>query len=249
MSAALKVGVVVFPGSNCDRDAGCAWASDLGLGEAVYLWHAEAKLPSDIGAVIVPGGFSYGDALRAGAIARFAPIMTEVAAFAEAGGFVLGICNGFQILCEAGLLPGALVRNEQMRFACRHINLRVETVDTPFTARYAPGDVVSIPIAHGEGRFVCDDPTLAELNRTDSVLFRYCEPDGTVTGDANPNGSRDNIAGIVGGVRRNILGMMPHPERAVLARLGSDGGTKLFESLRESLVIAQAEPIMLIASV
>ncbi|MBC7806195.1 MAG: phosphoribosylformylglycinamidine synthase I, partial [Akkermansiaceae bacterium] len=163
--------------------------------------------------------------------------------------FVLGICNGFQILCEAGLLPGALVRNEQMRFACRHINLRVETVDTPFTARYAPGDVVSIPIAHGEGRFVCDDPTLAELNRTDSVLFRYCEPGGTVTSDANPNGSRDNIAGIVGGVRRNILGMMPHPERAVLARLGSDGGTKLFESLRESLVIAQAEPIMLIASV
>ncbi|MBC8139232.1 MAG: phosphoribosylformylglycinamidine synthase subunit PurQ [Fibrella sp.] len=248
MSKSPKVGVAVFPGSNCDRDAGCAWASDLGLGETVYLWHAETQLPSDIGAIIVPGGFSYGDALRAGAIARFAPIMTEVAAFAKAGGFVLGICNGFQILCEAGLLPGALVRNEQMRFACRHVNLRVETVDTPFTAQYAPGDVLSIPIAHGEGRFVCDDSALAELHRTDSVLFRYCEPDGTITGDANPNGSRDNIAGIIGGVRRNVLGMMPHPERAVLARLGSDGGAKLFASLRESLVIAQAEPKMLIAS-
>jgi phosphoribosylformylglycinamidine synthase len=248
VSNALKVGVVVFPGSNCDRDAGCAWASDLGFGEAVYLWHADAELPADLGAVIVPGGFSYGDALRAGAIARFAPIMTEIAAFANGGGLVLGICNGFQILCEAGLLPGALVRNEQMRFACRHVNLRVETADSPFTARYTPGEVLSVPIAHGEGRYVCDDATLAELHRADCVLFRYCEADGTITGDANPNGSRDNIAGIVGGVRRNVLGMMPHPERAVLARLGSNGGVKLFESLRESLVIAQAEPKMLIAS-
>ncbi len=248
MSDTLKVGVVVFPGSNCDRDAGCAWASDLGFGEAVYLWHAETKLPADIGAVIVPGGFSYGDALRAGAIARFAPIMSEVAAFANRGGFVLGICNGFQILCEAGLLPGALVRNEEMRFACRHVNLRVETSDSPFTARYTPGDVHSIPIAHGEGRYVCDDATLAALRQSDSVVFRYCEADGTITGDANPNGSRDNIAGIVGGVRRNVLGMMPHPERAVLARLGSDGGAPLFASLRESLLIARAEPKMLIAT-
>ncbi|MBC8141435.1 MAG: phosphoribosylformylglycinamidine synthase subunit PurQ [Armatimonadetes bacterium] len=243
----MKIGVVMFPGSNCDRDAACAWADDLGLGESVFLWHTETAIPAGIGAVVVPGGFSYGDALRAGAIACFAPIMTEVAAFAKDGGFVLGICNGFQVLCESGLLPGALVRNEQMRFLCRPVNLRVETTDSPFTNRYTPGEVVSIPVAHGEGRYVCSPETLAELHRTESVLFRYCEPDGTVGEKSAANGSQDNIAGIIGGVRRNILGMMPHPERAVLPRLGSEGGAKLWYSLRESLAIAGAEPVFVIA--
>ena len=247
MTKPLTVGVVMFPGSNCDRDAACAWADDLGFGESVMLWHTETALPTNLGAVIVPGGFSYGDALRAGAIARFAPIMQAVAAFAAGGGFVLGICNGFQILCEAGLLPGALVRNEALRFVCRQVDLRVETVYSPFTARYEAGDIIRVPVAHGEGRYVCDDATLAALHASDSVVFRYCEPGGTVSATANPNGSRDSIAGIVGGVRRNILGMMPHPERAVLARLGSDNGAKLFESLRESLVVRRAEPVMLIA--
>ncbi len=247
MSSPLKIGVVMFPGSNCDRDAACAWSDDLDLGESVYLWHADTSLPKDLGAIVVPGGFSFGDALRAGAIARFAPIMTEVAAFAADGGFVLGICNGFQVLCESGLLPGALVRNEQMRFVCRPVHLRVETTQTPFTSRYTPGEVVTIPVAHGEGRYVCSDDTLAQLHHDDRVLFRYCEPDGTIGEASAPNGSKDNIAGIIGGVRRNILGMMPHPERAVLPRLGGDGGAKLWYSLRESLVIAGAEPAFVIA--
>lgn len=246
----LKVGVVVFPGSNCDRDAGAAWGTDLALGEAVYLWHTETALPVDLGAVIVPGGFSYGDALRAGAIARFAPIMGAVARFAEDGGLVLGICNGFQVLCEAGLLPGALVRNEKMRFVGRHVHLRVETTQSPFTSRYEPGAVISVPVAHGEGRYVCDDATHADLVARDAVLFRYVNAQGVVSPDADPNGSRDAIAGIVGGPNRNVLGMMPHPERAVLARLGSEGGADLFRSVRDSLVIAHAvaNPAMLLAT-
>jgi len=249
MSASRKVGVIVFPGSNCDRDAGNAWACDLGLGESVYLWHADAQLPPDLGAIVVPGGFSYGDALRAGAIARFAPIMSEVSKFAADGGLVLGICNGFQILCEAGLLPGALVRNEAMRFVCRSVNLRVATTNTVFTMHYAPGEVIAVPIAHGEGRYVCDDVTLSTLSQEDRVIFHYCQPDGTVSATANPNGSRANIAGIVGGPNRNILGMMPHPERAVLARLGSTGGAALFAGVRDALVIADAvaNPVMRIA--
>ena len=227
-----RIGVVVFPGSNCDRDAGNAFM-ETEQGETVYLWHGETSL-QNVDAVIVPGGFSYGDALRAGAIARFAPIMTEVARFA-AGGLVAGVCNGFQILCEAGLLPGALIRNSGLRFVCRHVHLRVETTDSAFTTLYRPGEVLSVPIAHGEGCYTCDDATYEQLITEDRVLFRYCEPDGTITPDSNPNGSRDNIAGILGGPGRNVLGMMPHPERAVSLALGSADGARLLAGIHHAL--------------
>jgi phosphoribosylformylglycinamidine synthase subunit PurQ / glutaminase len=230
---ALRVGVIVFPGSNCDQDAYAAWR-ELGLGESVYLWHGDTDLKG-VDAVIVPGGFSYGDALRAGAIARFAPVMGAVADFATSGGLVAGICNGFQIVCEAGLLPGALVRNEGMRFVCRHVGLRVENAETPFTALYQPGEVLSIPVAHGEGRYVCDDATYQTLVAENRIVFRYADPDGATTPEANPNGSRDHIAGIIGGPSNNILGMMPHPERAASVRLGSPDGERLFRSLAAAL--------------
>lgn len=237
-STPLRVGVVVFPGSNCDRDAGNAWAEG-NYGETVYLWHNDTDLQG-VDAVLVPGGFSYGDALRAGAIARLAPMMASVLRFAQNGGLVAGVCNGFQILCEAGLLPGALVRNENLRFVCRQVYLRVENVNTPFTARYAPGEVLSIPIAHGEGRYVCDDETYTHLQAENRVLFRYVSREGQTTREANPNGSRDNIAGIVGGPKNNILGMMPHPERAVRAALGSGDGARLFDSLAHTLTALRA---------
>jgi phosphoribosylformylglycinamidine synthase len=230
--SALRLGVVVFPGSNCDRDALSAWET-LGLGVSVSLWHQGSDL-QEVDAVVVPGGFSYGDALRAGAIARFAPLMEAVAAFAAEGGLVLGICNGFQILCEAGLLPGALTRNDGLRFVCRHVPLRVATTDTVFTSGYQPGQVLQIPIAHGEGRYVCDDTTYARLVAEDRIVFRY---EGT-----NPNGSRDAIAGIVGGPRRNVLGMMPHPERAIEDRLGSHDGAALFTAVAGALRAAQGAP-------
>lgn len=225
-----KMGVVVFPGSNCDRDAGNAWA-EAGFGETVYLWHEDRDLKA-VDAVVIPGGFSYGDALRAGAIARFAPIMVSVARFAGEGGLVAGICNGFQIVCEAGLLPGALTRNEGMRFICKHVYLRVENNQTPFTASYAPGEVLKVPVAHGEGRYTCDDTVYEQLKRENRIVFRYCEPDGSITPASNPNGSRDNIAGIVGGPNHNILGMMPHPERASKAALGSEDGRRLLEAFK-----------------
>jgi len=231
-----RVGVIVFPGSNCDRDAGNAWIENE-FGTAVYLWHQETDLQG-VDAVLVPGGFSYGDALRAGAIARFAPIMNEVARFAADGGLVAGICNGFQILCEAGLLPGALMRNEGLRFICKHVDLRVETTATPFTALYSPGDVISVPVAHGEGCYTCDDETYDRLVAEDRIVFRYCAPDGATTPQSNPNGSRDNIAGIIGGPRRNVLGMMPHPERAAALALGSADGSRLLAGIRAALVAA-----------
>ncbi len=233
-SSGLRVGVIVFPGSNCDRDAACAW-SEAGLGESVMLWHQDSDLQG-VDAILVPGGFSYGDALRAGAIARFSPIMDAVARFAERGGLVAGICNGFQVVCEAGLLPGALMRNEGMRFVCKHVHLRVENAATPFTSTYQVGDVLRIPIAHGEGRYVCDDATYESLVTENRVVFRYCEPDGTITPDSNPNGSRDNIAGIVGGPAGNVLGMMPHPERAVREALGSTDGLGFFQALQAHLL-------------
>lgn len=223
---AARVGVIVFPGSNCDRDAACAW-EELGLGQAEMLWHNQTDLRG-VDAVIVPGGFSYGDALRAGAIARFAPLMESVAGFAAEGGLVLGICNGFQVLCEAGLLPGALTRNEGLRFLCRHVALRVETVDTPFTNAYTLHQELSIPIAHGEGRYVCDDATYQRLVEEDRIVFRYVDAQ-------NPNGSRDRIAGVIGGPRRNVLGMMPHPERAAAESLGSADGKNLFIALHAAL--------------
>lgn len=222
----FRAGVIVFPGSNCDRDAACAW-EELGLGKATLLWHQDTDLQG-VDMVIVPGGFSYGDALRAGAIARFAPIMDQVGKFAAAGGLVMGICNGFQIVCEAGLLPGALARNEGLKFACKHVSLRVETTNSPFTQTCTQGDCLSIPIAHGEGRYVCDDDTYAQLVAEDRILFRYV--------GENPNGSRDAIAGIVGGPNRNVMGMMPHPERATRLGLGSGDGVCLFEGIRQALV-------------
>ncbi|HET6230208.1 MAG TPA: phosphoribosylformylglycinamidine synthase subunit PurQ [Longimicrobiaceae bacterium] len=224
----MKLGVVTFPGSNCDYD--CYKAVQEGLGvEAVYLWHKQHDLEG-VDAVFLPGGFSYGDYLRAGAIAAQSPIMREVRAFAEAGGPVAGICNGFQILCESGLLPGALVRNRSLKFISRPVHLRVEQSEAPFTSEYAVGQVLTVPIAHGEGCYLADDETLDELERTGRVVFRYCDAAGEVTGDANPNGSARNIAGIRN-VAGNVLGMMPHPERSVDALLGATDGLGLFRSL------------------
>ena len=187
--------------------------------------------------MIIPGGFSYGDYLRAGALARFSPVMASVKEFAARGGFVLGICNGFQILAEAGLLPGALIRNRDLHFICEHIHVRVENSDTPFTNELKRGTVLRIPIAHAEGNYVCDDGTLAELQREGRIIFRYCDAEGNVTDEANPNGSRDNIAGICNR-ERNVLGMMPHPERACEDLLGSSDGRDIFRSLAATLAAA-----------
>ncbi len=224
----MKFGVVRFPGSNCDQDAFHTIQDVLGQ-PAAYLWHADTDMRG-VDCVIVPGGFSYGDYLRCGAIARFAPMMARVQDFAAAGGRVLGICNGFQVLCESHLLPGALVRNSGQQFVCRPVHLRVENSATPFTCAYKEGQVLRIPIAHGEGNYVCDDETFAELTAQNRVVFRYCEADGRPAPDANPNGSRDNIAGIAS-AGFNVLGLMPHPERAADARLGSADGRGVFESL------------------
>lgn len=226
-----SIGVLVFPGSNCDHDAYHVSRHVLGQ-EARFIWHKEHDL-GDVDLVIVPGGFSYGDYLRSGAIARFSPIMQEVVRFAERGGLVLGICNGFQILCESGLLPGALMRNASLRFACRHVHLRVETDRTPFTHGMT-GDVLRIPIAHGDGNFYAEPQVLDRLEQEDRVVFRYCTEDGAVTDAANPNGSSRNIAGILS-EGRNVLGMMPHPERCAESILGRPDGIRLFESALEHL--------------
>jgi phosphoribosylformylglycinamidine synthase subunit PurQ / glutaminase len=224
----MKFGIVTFPGSNCDYDAYHAVVDQLGE-EAAYLWHKDHDLQgSDV--VILPGGFSYGDYLRAGAIARFSPIMREVAAHAERGGPVIGICNGFQIACEAHLLPGALLRNANLKYHCQVVTLRVESTDTLFTSRYSRGDVLRMPIAHGEGRFTADEETLDRLEGNGQVVFRYVDAGGADNPGANPNGSMRAIAGIVS-ERGNVLGMMPHPERAVEALLGSTDGLGLFESI------------------
>ena len=214
-----RVAVVSFPGSNDDRDA--LHALELLGAEAVPVWHADARLP-DVGAVILPGGFSYGDYLRCGAIARFAPAMEAVRAFAEAGGAVLGICIGFLVLCEAGLLPGVLRRNASLDFVCRDVRVRVEQTDTPFTDGCAAGDVLTIPIKHGEGAWYGDDELLDEVERAGQVVLRYV--------DENPNGSRADVAGVVN-ERRNVMGLMPHPEHAVDPLLGPTGGLPLLESL------------------
>jgi phosphoribosylformylglycinamidine synthase len=198
-----------------------------------FIWHRETNL-SSYDALIIPGGFSYGDYLRAGALARFSPVMESVKKFAASGRFVLGICNGFQILCEAGLLPGALIRNRDLHFICEHVNVRVESSDTPFTNELLPGTVLRLPIAHAEGNYVCDDVTLAELRRSDRIILRYCDARGNVTPEANPNGARDNIAGICNS-SRNVLGLMPHPERACEDLLGSIDGRDIFRSLAATL--------------
>ncbi|HOC30824.1 MAG: phosphoribosylformylglycinamidine synthase subunit PurQ [Armatimonadetes bacterium] len=224
----MKFGVIIFPGSNCDMDAVHAVNDALGH-EAVPIWHESESLEgSDV--VIVPGGFSYGDYLRCGAIARFSPIMRAVEQHAGDGKPVIGICNGFQILTEANLLPGALHRNTGLRFLCQTVNLRVENTDTIFTRALKIGQVLRLPIAHNEGNYFAEPDVLAEIERNGRVLFRYCDEDGNVTPEANPNGSLNNIAGVVNAAG-NVLGMMPHPERACEALLGSDDGLGIFRSI------------------
>jgi phosphoribosylformylglycinamidine synthase len=230
-----RFAIVVFPGSNCDHDAYHA-AKHVFDQDAHFLWHKEASV-GDVDVVIIPGGFSYGDYLRAGAIARFSPVMKDVVRFAQDGGLVLGVCNGFQVLCEAGLLPGALVRNRSLRFACKDIHLRVENTDTPFTNAAAPGQILRMPIAHGGGNFVADEATLDELEASNRVVLRYCNASGVETDEANPNGAARNIAGIVNETR-NVLGMMPHPERCVESLLGSGDGAVVFRSLIEHVTMS-----------
>lgn len=231
----MKFGVPVFPGSNCDHDAYHVISKHVGQ-PVDFIWHKETDL-SGYDALVIPGGFSYGDYLRAGALARFSPVMGAVKEFAAAGGFVLGICNGFQILCEAGLLPGALIRNKGLDFICRHVNIRVESDNTPFTNQLETGNVLSIPIAHAEGNYVCDDDTFRSLEENRQIVFRYCDSDGEITSESNPNGARDNIAGICN-ERGNVLGMMPHPERACEELLGSNDGRGIFSSLTRTIEAA-----------
>jgi len=228
----MKFGVVMFPGSNCDHDTYHVISKVIGQ-PVDFIWHRQCSL-GDSDAVILPGGFSYGDYLRTGAIARFSPVMAAVKEFAGRGGIVLGICNGFQILCEAGLLPGALMRNANLKFICEHVNIRVEATDTPFTSRCRRGQVLSVPIAHGDGNYFCDAETLLELQRDNRIIFRYSDPNGAVTAGANPNGSMDNIAGICNR-GRNVLGLMPHPERASEELLSSADGRVIFCSLADTL--------------
>ncbi len=228
----MKFGVIVFPGSNCDHDAYHVISKHVGQ-PVDFIWHRETDLKG-YDAVIIPGGFSYGDYLRAGALARFSPVMNSVKEFAARGGLVLGICNGFQILCEAGLLPGALIRNRDLHYICEHVRVRVETTETPFTNQLAASTILRIPIAHGEGNYVCDDATFDELESEDRIVFRYCDERGQTTPEANPNGSRDNIAGICNR-ERNVLGLMPHPERACEDLLGSSDGRDIFRSLAGTL--------------
>lgn len=224
----MKFGIVTFPGSNCDYDAFRAIVDTLGE-DAVYLWHKDHDLQnSDV--VILPGGFSYGDYLRAGAIARFSPIMSEVTAHARRGGPVVGICNGFQIACEAGLLPGALLRNASLQFVSAPVWIRVENGDTQFTSEYNRGQILTIPVAHGDGRYTADDATLDELESTGQVVFRYVDARGESTDAGNPNGSSRNIAGIINR-QGNVIGLMPHPERALDSLLGSDDGVGFFQSI------------------
>jgi phosphoribosylformylglycinamidine synthase len=224
----MKFSVLRFPGSNCDQD--CVHALNAIPGaSAEYVWHKDTSL-AGFDAVVVPGGFSYGDYLRCGAIARFSPIMRAVREFAAAGGPVIGICNGFQILCESGLLPGALVRNRDLHFVCEHVRLRVERNDSPFTRTTAAGQILNIPIAHGEGCYFADDATLDRLRANGQVLLRYCDAAGQISDAANPNGSRDNIAGIRNEAG-NVFGLMPHPERACDPLLGSTDGLAIFRGI------------------
>jgi len=231
----MKFGVIVFPGSNCDRDVAMV-SRDLLQQPTRMIWHEDSDL-SDLDVVIVPGGFSYGDYLRCGAIARFSPAMQATIEHAKQGKFVLGICNGFQVLTEAGLLPGALMRNRDLHFVCDRVPLKIERNDLPWTQHYQPGQVITLPIAHGEGCYYADAETLAELEENRQVLFRYATPTGDASPEANPNGSLNNIAGICNR-RGNVLGMMPHPERASDAALGNTDGLGLFKGLLSVLVEA-----------
>ncbi|MBM3755010.1 MAG: phosphoribosylformylglycinamidine synthase subunit PurQ [Acidobacteria bacterium] len=227
----MKFGVVVFPGSNCDHDAQFSVSANLGE-PAEMLWHRDTKIPGGVDAVILPGGFSYGDYLRCGAIAKFSPIISAVKDFAARGGLVIGICNGFQILTESHLLPGALVRNSGLKFICKPVELSVATANTPFTNAYEKGQIVTFPIAHGEGQYTADQATLDELEREDRIVFRYVD---------NPNGSMNSIAGICNR-ERNVLGMMPHPERATDPLMGSTDGLGLFRSMVAAFALQKPPP-------
>jgi len=232
----MKFAVLQFPASNCDQDAVHA-LRHLGK-HARYVWHKQQSL-GDVDAVIVPGGFSYGDYLRCGAIARFSPVMEAVSQFAASGGLVLGICNGFQILCESGLLPGALVRNRGLQFRCEHVHLKPTHTASPFTCAIPEGQLLRLPIAHGEGCYFADQDTLAQLQSNRQILFQYCSAQGDLTDESNPNGSLLSIAGICN-ARGNVAGLMPHPERAVETLLGSEDGRLLFESMFQSLQSSRA---------
>lgn len=224
----MKFGVVIFPGSNCDQDMIYVLRNIMGQ-EVVELWHKDHSLQG-CDMVVLPGGFSFGDYLRSGAIARFSPIMTEVIAHANRGGYVFGVCNGFQILCEAGLVPGALLHNDTQKFICRNVNIRCETSNSLVTSAIEPGQVLTIPIAHGEGRFYASAQVLDEMQANDQVLFRYCDSNGKLDAAFNPNGATNSIAGVCN-KGRNVLGMMPHPERASDVELGNTDGRALFESM------------------
>jgi phosphoribosylformylglycinamidine synthase subunit PurQ / glutaminase len=232
----MKFGVVVFPGSNCDDDMvhvlGTVMKQDV-----VKIWHKDAALPEGLECVVLPGGFSYGDYLRSGAIARFSPVMQAVIEFANKGGLVWGICNGFQILCESGLLPGVLLRNEGQQFICKNVHLRVDSVDSPITNLFIKGEVLKIPIAHADGRFHADKTTLDALEANNQILFRYCNEMGLIGGTSNPNGAARDIAGICN-AGRNVFGLMPHPERCAEEVLGNIDGHKMFIGLLESMIAA-----------
>jgi len=230
----MKFGVIIFPGSNCDHDA--FWTAEHVLKQqATFLWHDSHDL-QNCEVIIVPGGFAYGDYLRTGAIAKSSPVMESVRKFAAGGGLVLGICNGFQILCESGLLPGALTRNVGLKYVCKPVQVRVENNETPFTAGCQKGEVLTIPIGHMDGNYFCDAETLDELQRDNRIVFRYSTPQGEITPAANPNGSLDNIAGICS-PGRNVLGMMPHPERSAEPELGCTEGLKIFESVVSAMAV------------
>ena len=231
----MKFGVLVFPGSNCDHDTYNVIA-EIAHRPVTLLWHDSPEL-EDCDAIVVPGGFAYGDYLRTGAIAKFSPVMQSVKKFAADGGLVLGICNGFQILCEAGLLPGALMRNAGLKYICKQVHLRTETTASPFSSRLSKGQVLKIPIGHMEGNYFCDEQTLAAMKAEERIVFRYADTSGEVTAAANPNGSLDNIAGILN-EGRNVLGMMPHPDRSSEALLGSADGFLLFQSMVDALGVS-----------
>jgi phosphoribosylformylglycinamidine synthase len=228
----MKFGVVIFPGSNCDYDTYYV-LKDVCAQETIFLWHKEHDLQG-VDCVVLPGGFSYGDYLRSGAIAKFSPLIEEVKEFAERGGLVLGICNGFQVLLELGLLPGAMLRNKNLKFLCQHVYLRTENTQTPFTNRVQKGDVLKIPIAHFDGNYFTEPETLNAIKANQHIIFRYCEPDGQLTERANVNGSLESIAGLMNAAG-NVMGMMPHPERASEAILGSEDGRIIFESIIHSI--------------
>ncbi len=224
----MKFGVVIFPGSNCDHDMIYVLGKIMGQ-EVVELWHKDTDLQG-VDVVVLPGGFSYGDYLRSGAIARFSPIMTKVIEFAGKGGYVFGVCNGFQILCEAGLLPGTLLHNTERKFICKNVFVKAQTKNTPLTQAVPQEKALKIPIAHGEGRYFADPEVLKQMNANGQILFRYCDENGNITPEANPNGAEENIAGVCN-AGKNVFGMMPHPERAADAELGNTDGKFLFQSL------------------